>query len=309
MRKAKRIDLSLFDDDVREMIQSGLSVLPITQEMVDGNLNPNNLVYGRVDRHIYMWLEGHWDYVIADDIDIKWADVKDKPTSYTPSEHSHSELHTHSNKTILDRVVDDNIHGHNNKPVLDSITSLLISTWNTVTGKADKTYVDTELDKKSNTDHTHPYSLDTHVHDERYYTEAEVDTKVTNINSAIDNKSDISHNHDGAYWTKTTPLPKGEKGDKPAHQWVGTSLAFENPNGVMGVAVDLKGDTPQYVAGSNIIIDEMYISATTDPSVTSHISNSGIHTDPDEKITWHNKTKIAIGSSKPVDGSIWYQEI
>ena len=35
----------------------------------------------------------------------------------------------------------------------------------------------------------------------------------------------------------------GLKGDKPAHTWSGTSLSFENPNGTMGAAVNLKGDT------------------------------------------------------------------
>lgn len=35
---------------------------------------------------------------------------------------------------------------------------------------------------------------------------------------------------------------KGDKGDMPAHQWSGTSLQFEMPNGEWGTAVDLKGD-------------------------------------------------------------------
>lgn len=35
---------------------------------------------------------------------------------------------------------------------------------------------------------------------------------------------------------------QGEKGDKPAHEWSGTELRFENPNGTWGSYVDLKGD-------------------------------------------------------------------
>ena len=34
---------------------------------------------------------------------------------------------------------------------------------------------------------------------------------------------------------------QGEKGDKPAHNWEGTSLQFENPDGTFGEFVDLKG--------------------------------------------------------------------
>lgn len=40
-------------------------------------------------------------------------------------------------------------HTHANLSVLDSITQLLIDKWNTVTGKADKSYVDTELASKA----------------------------------------------------------------------------------------------------------------------------------------------------------------
>lgn len=260
--QSKRIGLSLFDDDVRQMIESGMSIVPITQDMLDNNLNPNEIVYGRLDRRIYMWLDGHWDYIIADDIDVNWIDIKGKPTSYVPVEHTHSSLHEHTNKSIL-----------------DAITQLLIDKWNTITGKADKTYVDTELDKKSDITHNHDtaysdighghnYSLPTHLHDDKYsqlghlhsdtyYTETEVDAKLLL-------KSDTTHNHDGAYWTKTTPLPKGDKGDKPSHQWTGTSLAFENPNGSMGVAVDLQGKMPEHTHeelhshSNKLVLDSIY---------------------------------------------------
>lgn len=34
---------------------------------------------------------------------------------------------------------------------------------------------------------------------------------------------------------------KGPKGDKPAHEWVGTGLRFEKPDGEWGELVDLRG--------------------------------------------------------------------
>ncbi len=37
------------------------------------------------------------------------------------------------------------------------------------------------------------------------------------------------------------PLMRGTRGDKPAHMWDGTSLAFENTDGSFGAEVDLKG--------------------------------------------------------------------
>ena len=326
MKKSKRIGLSLFDDDVREMIESGMSIVPITQDMLDNNLNPNNVVYGRLDRGIYMWLGEHWDYIIADDVDINWIDIKGKPTSYVPGEHTHSDLHSHPNKSVL-----------------DTITQLLIDKWNTVTGKADKTYVDTELNKKSDTTHNHDsaysgighehnYSLPTHLHDDKYsqlvhlhndtyYTETEVDAKLLL-------KSDTTHNHDGAYWSKTTPLPTGEKGDKPAHQWTGTSLAFENPNGSMGMSVNLKGETKDYIAGSNINIDGLTISAVDTDTVYTHPSThpysmlTGTPTIPSNTNQLTNGSGfitiadippatpgITVSASKPNNGSMWYKII
>lgn len=35
--------------------------------------------------------------------------------------------------------------------------------------------------------------------------------------------------------------PQGPKGDKPDHEWVGTGLRFEKPDGTWGQAVDLRG--------------------------------------------------------------------
>ena len=71
--------------------------------------------------------------------------------------------------------------------------------------------IDTKLDSKSNSDHTH---------DDRYYTESEIDTKLgnkanlshthddryyteTEINTKLSGKSDTNHNHDSRYYTET----------------------------------------------------------------------------------------------------------
>ncbi|NFO40772.1 hypothetical protein FDB42_11835 [Clostridium botulinum] len=97
-------------------------------------------------------------------------------------------------------------HVHSNKSTLDKITQVLIDSWNTVSNKSDKSYVDGELSKKAN-NHNHPYRQDTwvpswgditgkpstytpsgHTHDDRYYTESEIDTK-------MNSKANSSHMH------------------------------------------------------------------------------------------------------------------
>lgn len=69
-------------------------------------------------------------------------------------------------------------------------------TWNDITGKPssfppsththdDRYYteseVNTKLDGKANTNHTHNYAATSHTHDDRYYTESEIDTKFKNF--------------------------------------------------------------------------------------------------------------------------------
>ena len=43
----------------------------------------------------------------------------------------------------------------------------------------------------------------THTHDNRYYTESEIDSKVNTINTSINNKSDKTHTHDDRYYTES----------------------------------------------------------------------------------------------------------
>lgn len=43
-----------------------------------------------------------------------------------------------------------------------------------------------------------------------------------------------------AFAESQTP-EKGEKGDKPDHEWIGTGLRFEKPDGSWGPLVDLRG--------------------------------------------------------------------
>ena len=252
MKKPNRIGLRLFDEELQTLINASAKIFPISQEEFDNDLNPNNYEFGKLDKIIYHWHGGKWNYLIADDIDISWDDVKYKPTSYIPSEHNHSELHTHSNKSILDTITEMLINSWNSavdhvEDLIRHITSDERDKWNTVENKSDKTYVDEKLDLKSDSihnhdtvysklvhghdyspsshdhdsiysklGHTHDYSPSNHNHDGRYYTEDEIDTKLssksdtghTHDYSPSDHNHDsvyskLTHDHDGAYYKKS----------------------------------------------------------------------------------------------------------
>ena len=119
----------------------------------------------------------------------------------------------------------DDIATEANKTIVDS--SLSSSSTNPVQNKV----VNSALNGKANSSHSHSISnitnlqsaLDSksatgHNHDERYYTETEMNTKlngkansshshsisnITNLQSALDSKSDNGHTHDDRYYTET----------------------------------------------------------------------------------------------------------
>lgn len=201
MKKPNRISMSLFDDELKSLINASAKIFPITQLDVDTNSNPNEYEYGRVGNSIYRWNNSKWEYIIADDKDISWLDVKDKPTLYQPSEHTHLEIDINNldkytkletdtkfvNKTELDSHASDSI-----KHITVEEKTLL----STISNKSDKIYVDVELAKKSDS---------THNHDGSYYKKTEVDSKLSykSDSTHTHNYSPSTHLHDERYAVKS----------------------------------------------------------------------------------------------------------
>ena len=133
----------------------------------------------------------------------------------------------------------DDIATEANKTIVDS--SLSSSSTNPVQNKV----VNSALNGKANSSHSHSISnitnlqsaLDSksatgHNHDERYYTETEMNTKlngkansshshsisnITNLQSALDSKSDNGHTHDDRYYTETEMNTKLESKSDTNH--------------------------------------------------------------------------------------------
>jgi hypothetical protein len=205
----KRIGISLFDDELKALVNATAKIFPISQGMVDDSLNPDNYEYGKIERSIYRWSGTAWEYIIADDVDIDWSDIQNKPTTYPPSSHEHPDLHTHSNKSLLDTITQILVDGWNTavSHVLDSIrhiTSDERTLWNTITGKADTIHTHGESDI-TNLDKYTQAQTDallsgkaplSHDHNSMYYTESEVDT-------LLSGKAPSTHDHDGRYYTES----------------------------------------------------------------------------------------------------------
>lgn len=91
---------------------------------------------------------------------------------------TNNKKHEHSNKTIIDKITQTLLDNWNSayshiSDAVKHITSGERTLWNTVSNKSDKD----------------------HIHDDRYYTESEINSKITTINNSIDGKANTAHTH------------------------------------------------------------------------------------------------------------------
>ena len=157
---------------------------------------------------------------VKNEIDTKLQNKSDTNHTHTTATVSANGFLSKEGKSKLDGIATGA-----NKTVVDS--SLSGSSTNPVQNKV----VNSALNGKANSSHSHSISnitnlqsaLDSksatgHNHDERYYTETEMNTKlngkansshshsisnITNLQSALDSKSATGHNHDERYYTET----------------------------------------------------------------------------------------------------------
>ena len=117
---------------------------------------------------------------------VTWATLTGKPSTFPPSSHIHDDRY------YTETEIDNKI-----KTINDSITNV---TWQTLKGKpstfppsshthsiSNITNLQATLNKKSDSSHNHDsvYSKLTHTHDERYYTETEIDAKLRDLSGSV----------------------------------------------------------------------------------------------------------------------------
>ena len=81
--------------------------------------------------------------------------------------------------------------------------------------------------------HSHPYASSTHNHDDRYYTETEIDSKVTDLNNAISGKAESSHTHSIA---NVTNLQSTLDGKEPTINLTTNRALVSNGSGKVAVS-------------------------------------------------------------------------
>ena len=183
-----------------------------------------------------------------------WADITDKPTTFAPSAHSHSwssitgkptvfapSAHTHDWADITNKPdLSGASHTHDYASLTNIPTSFTPAahshSWSSITSKptsftpaahthaiADVTDLQTTLDGKAAASHNH---------DDRYYTEAEIDAKlsgiatsghthaiadVTGLQTALNGKAATSHTHTIAQVTNLQATLDGKAASSHSH--------------------------------------------------------------------------------------------
>lgn len=144
MKAPHRISLELLDSNLSELINASAKIFPVNYTYITSNTNVDNYEYVRIvdgvhRNEIYIWRIDvfEWELIGADDVEIFWDDVLNKPIVYTPDEHTHTKssitdfAHIH---TIAE--ISDFAHIHDDRYYTESeITTLMV-------GKADKTSLD-----------------------------------------------------------------------------------------------------------------------------------------------------------------------
>lgn len=125
--------------------------------------------------------------------------------------------------------------------------------------------------------------------------------QISGLQSALDGKADVNHNHDNAYkpasyvpaWSEVTGKPSTFTPASHTHNEYVNQNAFSNVKvGTTTVAADSATDTLEFVAGSNIVLTP---DATTD-KIT--IAVSGETVSASEKSTWNAKETTSGAQAK-----------
>ena len=127
--------------------------------------------------------DGYEQYTAGMASSVPWSGVTGKPSSYTPS------AHTHDDRYYTESEI-------NNK--VNTINSSIDTKSDKTHTHDDRYYTESEMNTK-----LAGKSDTTHTHDNRYYTESEINSKVNTINTSINNKSDKTHTHDDRYYTES----------------------------------------------------------------------------------------------------------
>ena len=115
------------------------------------------------------------------------------------------------------------------------------------------------------------YTPSAHTHDDRYYTESEIDSKVNTINSSIGTKADKTHTHDDRYYTESEIDSKlaGKQGSLTATGSATKGMYIDSSGTAKAMTYSVNKDVPSDAK----FTDTVYTHPTT--AGNKHIPSGG----------------------------------
>lgn len=387
--KPRRIDITLLDDSLKELINASskifplldVSELPLTKEQ-----EYYRITSGTKRNHVYAWVEESQKYELigADDRVVDYQiDVVNKPNTFPPSEHTHNEyqpvgdyadkwhMHTESEIVGLDKYTKDEVDSaldtlqqtirgeraqdlllkvdkeegkqltsndftDDDKLKLDSlsenasidyvtmqeelnthktdgtihVTTLEKAAIGEISGKADKSYVDTELAKKASSSTLSGHTGNSTIH----VTQSDKD----NWNA----KAEASHNHDGIYEFANSNIQSHINSTSNPHVVTKSQVGLGSVSNY-GLATQIEAETgttsSKYMTPLRTKQAIMALSPPPDlsgyatkgelPTKTSDLTNDSGYITADEVPP--NGTKVVISVAEPSVNphDLWYKEL
>ena len=139
-----------------------------------------------------------------------YNDLSDKPTSMTPSSHTHAQIDVTGLATALSGKA-NTIHTH---------------------AQSDITGLSTALNGKANTSHTHDYAASTHTHTQ---------TEVTGLATALSGKANATHTHEQSEITGLSDALDGKASATHTHTGFAASSHVHTASQVTGLESALSG--------------------------------------------------------------------
>lgn len=90
MDNARRIDISLLDNELKSLIANGLNIIPISYYDILNNINSSNSCYSLSNGKIYKWDSDSWVFITEYSSGIVYDDILEKPLEFKPTNHNHS---------------------------------------------------------------------------------------------------------------------------------------------------------------------------------------------------------------------------
>ena len=156
-------------------------------------------------------------------------------------DHGHTDLHSHSNKTVLDaltQAIIDNSHTHTNKAILDSLTATVVSDSHS---HSNKTVLDA-ITAVVKTSYDGAVTLASNALPSSSYTASDVLSKILTVDGPssglnadlLDGKhasefATSTHTHDGTYSTTDTKNTAGATDTSSKIYLVGSTAQSANP--------------------------------------------------------------------------------